>query len=115
MFRTPGSDQDSITFVASDGWATSSVTQVTIIVTPNPRSRTYTTDQDFMEGQLFTALEVTNGEVMLRSKIEAFHNIWVAVSSKGTIVRIDTDTGEIKGEYKSAPDGEPLNPSRTTR
>ena len=107
--------QDGFTFVVNDGMATSVVAQVSITVTPIPRSRTYTTDADFNEGQYFKSnLEVTNNQVILRSKLEAFHNIWVANSSKGTIIRIDTETGEIKGEYKSAPDGEPLNPSRTT-
>ncbi len=106
--------QDGFSFVATDGLATSAVALVSITVAPNPRSRTYTLNADFLQGQFFKALEVTNDELMLRSKAEAFNNLWVAVSTKGTIVRVDTDTGEIKGEYKSAPDGEPLSPSRTT-
>ena len=36
--------------------------------------------------------------------------MWVAVSSKGTVVKINTDTGEILGEYRTAPEGQPLNP-----
>jgi hypothetical protein len=36
------------------------------------------------------------------------------VSSHGTIVKVDTRTGEVLGEYRTAPEGQPLNPSRTT-
>ena len=38
----------------------------------------------------------------------------VACSERGTIVRIHTVTGEILGEYQTAPDGRDRNPSRTT-
>jgi hypothetical protein len=40
--------------------------------------------------------------------------MWVAVSSKGTIVKIDTETGAVLGEYRTAPNGQPTDPSRTT-
>jgi RHS repeat-associated protein len=113
---TPSSNffgADAFSFVASDGLLTSVPAPVTITITPLPRSRTWTLNADFLQGQL-SQVAATNDELMLGSRIEAFNNLWVAVSTKGTIVRIDTETGEIKGEYKSAPDGEPLNPSRTT-
>ncbi|MEA2000575.1 MAG: hypothetical protein U9N84_01610, partial [Actinomycetota bacterium] len=38
----------------------------------------------------------------------------VAASGRGTVVRVNTDTGEVVGEYRTAPDGRGLNPSRTT-
>ncbi|MES9901613.1 MAG: PASTA domain-containing protein, partial [Sedimenticola sp.] len=38
----------------------------------------------------------------------------MAASARGTIVKIDTNTGAIKGEYYSAPNGRGRNPSRTT-
>jgi RHS repeat-associated protein len=114
---TPGTNyfgSDVFTFTANDGQAASAEGQITINVSPRARSRTFTTDEDFSEGQFFKALLVSNDEVAMRSASEAFNNIWVAVSTKGTIVRIDTDTGEIKGEYRTAPEGQPLDPSRTT-
>ncbi len=40
--------------------------------------------------------------------------IVVACSGRGTVVRIDTRTGAVLGEYQSAPDGRGRNPSRTT-
>jgi streptogramin lyase len=36
------------------------------------------------------------------------------VSSKGTIVKIDTKTGQVLGEYFTSPNGQPRDPSRTT-
>ncbi|NQT17235.1 MAG: hypothetical protein HQ582_31060, partial [Planctomycetes bacterium] len=38
----------------------------------------------------------------------------VASSGLGTVVRVNTDTGEVVGEYRTAPAGRFLNPSRTT-
>ena len=43
-----------------------------------------------------------------------FNYIWVALSGRNTVARIDTDTGTVLGEYYSAPQGQPGNPSRTT-
>ncbi len=77
----------------------------------------FTHSADFLQGDLIN-LEVlpdsTNHHLKLIDKGEAFNFIWVAVSSKGTVVKIDTRTGEVLGEYKTAPDGMGTNPSRTT-
>ena len=43
-----------------------------------------------------------------------FESIWIALSGRGTIVRINTETGEILGEYWTSPSGLGKNPSRTT-
>lgn len=40
--------------------------------------------------------------------------LWVAVSGKGTVVKIDTETGLVVGEYWTSPDWQPKDPSRTT-
>jgi len=40
--------------------------------------------------------------------------IWIALSGRGTIAKVDTLTGAVLGEYKSAPDGRGKDPSRTT-
>lgn len=50
----------------------------------------------------------------LSDEMRPFNFLWVARSDNGTVVKINTDTDEIIGEYKTAPDGQPLNPSRTT-
>jgi hypothetical protein len=45
---------------------------------------------------------------------QIFPFVWVAVSTKGTVVKIDAESGAILGEYYSAPDGMGRDPSRTT-
>lgn len=50
----------------------------------------------------------------LSDEMKPFNFLWVARSEHGTVVKINTDTNEIIGEYKTAPEGQPLNPSRTT-
>jgi len=74
---------------------------------------TYTLTEHFEEG---SGINVTydNDQVELDNTTSAFNFIWVAASSRGTIVKIDTSTGVILGEYQSAPDTRWRNPSRTT-
>ena len=55
-----------------------------------------------------------NDQLQLNEAGEPFNFIWVAVSSKGTVVKMDTLTGAVLGEYRTAPQGRGLNPSRTT-
>lgn len=54
------------------------------------------------------------GKLQISEAVEAFNFVWVANSSKGTVVKINAGTGDIIGEYRTSPDGEPGNPSRTT-
>jgi streptogramin lyase len=53
-------------------------------------------------------------QLQLNEAAEPFNFIWVAVSTKGTVVKIDTNTGQVLGEYRSAPAGMGTDPSRTT-
>jgi len=78
--------------------------------------RTYTLDADFDEGTLVNVNHDSpnNDQLQLNEAPEPFPFIAVACSGRGTIVRINTVTGEILGEYWSAPDGRGRNPSRTT-
>lgn len=76
--------------------------------------RTYTDDADFDAGQLINVVHATPGQLQLDSTTKAFGFIWVAVSTKGTAVKIDTTTGKVLGEYRTAPQGQPTDPSRTT-
>ncbi len=79
-------------------------------------SVTYTTDADFDQGTLINVNHdaPNNDQLQLNDSGEAFSFIWVAASRRGTIVKIDTETGAILGEYQSAPNGRARNPSRTT-
>ncbi len=51
-------------------------------------------------------------EVALDPEAAAFRFIWVAASLRGTVVKIDTDTGEVVGEYWTAPVYDPERPSQ---
>ena len=74
---------------------------------------TYTTTEEFDLGDGVN-IDTASDLVTLDETQEAFEFIWVAASSRGTVVKIDTVTGEIIGEYWSAPQNRAKNPSRTT-
>ena len=78
---------------------------------PNPY--TYTTTADFELGTLINVVDDAD-QVQLDNTSSPFNFIWIAVSSKGTAVKIDTLTGNILGEYWTAPQDRPKDPSRTT-
>jgi hypothetical protein len=77
---------------------------------------TYTTDADVDQSTLVSVNHDApyNDQLQLDSPAEPFPFINVAASGRGTVVRVNTETGEIVGEYRTAPEGRGLNPSRTT-
>jgi streptogramin lyase len=79
---------------------------------------TYTTDTDFGPPAIsYNVVTVGTGVpayLQLDNTITPYDLIWVACSGRGTVVRIDVNSGAILGEYKTAPEGRALNPSRTT-
>jgi streptogramin lyase len=78
-------------------------------------SRTYTLDADFDEGTANNVVHSTPNQLQLDDTVTAFPFIWVALSARGTIAKIDTSTGQVKGEYATTSDGDDgHNPSRTT-
>jgi streptogramin lyase len=84
--------------------------------------KVYTLDGDFDEGLLINLnhdpkhdqLQLYDGDT------KPFPFINVAASARGTVIRAKTETdsygpeGTIMGEYKTAPEGRGLNPSRTS-
>jgi hypothetical protein len=76
----------------------------------------YTSDADFDRGTLASINHDApyNNQLQLDSQTKPFPFINVAASGRGTVVRTNTKTGEIVGEYRTAPEGRGLNPSRTT-
>ncbi len=97
------------------------------VMLPVPRvcgqSKTYTTTAHFDSAFLINSDGVddnADGELAIRTVPQTRPYIWVACSKRGTIVRIDTATHEVVGEYLTGPtnaNGTPLcgrNPSRTT-
>ncbi|WP_197043307.1 Vgb family protein [Saccharothrix sp. NRRL B-16314] len=76
----------------------------------------YTLDADFDQGVLQDVNHdaPNNDQLQLSRQSVFFPFVNVAASARGTMVRIDVDTGEIVGEWLSAPEGRGRNPSRTT-
>lgn len=111
-FNAPGTYVLRLT--ASDSQL-SAVDEATVVVNPQPfTSRTYTLDAEFDEGELFNVTHSTPNQLQLDSTTRSLNFIWVAVSTKGTVVKINTETGAIIGEYFTSPAGQPKDPSRTT-
>jgi PKD repeat protein len=77
---------------------------------------TYTLDADFELGTLLNVNHDApgNDQLQLNKQAKPFPFVYIANSGRGTAVRIDVDTGAIVGEYRTAPQGRSLNPSRTT-
>ena len=83
---------------------------------PSGNPSTYTLNTHFDEGTLVNVndTDVAN-QLQLNSVATPFDFIWIAVSSEGTVVKIDTLTGAVLGEYRTTPSSQGLgNPSRTT-
>ncbi len=93
----------------------------------NVISHTYTLDADFDEGALINVNHTApnNDQLQLDKNITTFPFIWIALSGRGTVVKVNTEVvtrpngtvipaGTVLGEYRSAPEGRGLNPSRTT-
>lgn len=77
---------------------------------------TYTTDADFDYGTLVNINhdDPSHNQLQLSKVTSTFPFIWIALSGRGTIAKVDIVTGKILGEYYSAPNGCGRNPSRTT-
>ncbi len=81
------------------------------------QTRTYTLDADFDEGVLVNVNHdaPNNNQLQMNAgALATFPFINVACSNRGTVMRINTDTGAIVGQYRVSPDGQAHNPSRTT-
>lgn len=76
--------------------------------------KTYETFEDFNGGNLIRLVVNQEGTLTLDEITKPFNFIWIANSSKGTVMKINTDTCEVVGEYYTSPAGQPKNPSRTT-
>ena len=79
-------------------------------------SQTYTSDIDFDKGTLANLNHDApySNQLQMNTENKPFPFIVVACSDRGTAVRINTETGEIIGEYWTSPDSREKNPSRTT-
>src|SRR6187399_2953822 len=84
------------------------------------QSRTYTLDSDFDEGVL---VSVNHAAVHDQLQLDTSGSgqvlpfVMVPTSVRGTVIRIDAVTGQVLGEYRTAPDEKGVlfrNPSRTS-
>lgn len=88
---------------------------MTPAVTAGSATLAYTTDADFAEGTSNNVANTVPGQLQLDDTVTAFPFIWVSLSARGTIAKIDTVTGQVKGEYSTTSDGDGAhNTSRTT-
>ena len=76
----------------------------------------FTTDADFDQGTLVNVNHDSpdGDQLQLNRETQPFPFVNVAASGRGTVVRIHAGTGEVVGEYRTAPQGRGLDPSRTT-
>jgi streptogramin lyase len=79
-------------------------------------ARTYTADSDFDTGNLNNLNHdaPNNNQLQLNQVTEPFPFVNIAASARGTMIRIDVNSGDILGEYFTAPGGMGRDPSRTT-
>jgi len=77
-------------------------------------TRTFTSDEDFNEGLLLSVNTSVSGSLRLDQPGQPLPFVYIPCSARGTVVRINVVTGEIVGEFASAPNGRGKDPSRTT-
>ena len=74
----------------------------------------YTNDSDFSEGLKLSVNTGISGSLRLDQPNQPLPFISIPCSGRGTLVRININTGEVVGEYLTAPADMKKNPSRTT-
>ncbi len=97
--------EDTFSFRVSDGFLNSDPAQIKITTQLQPRSRTYTTTEDFQSGALVSLKTDTPDELSNTVVLSSFDAVWIANSSRGTVIKIDPDTGRVLGEYRTKPIG----------
>ncbi|MGH7955602.1 MAG: Ig-like domain-containing protein, partial [Opitutaceae bacterium] len=95
---------DSFTFTANDGALNSAPATIQITTGLPPRSRTYTTTADFTAGVLTGISTSVPDQLSNKTILAAYDVVWVANSSKGTVVKLEPETGRVTGEFLTTPD-----------
>ena len=68
------------------------------------RSRTFTRNVDFEQGSLLNVnYYALPNALQLNSKITPYPYVNIACTARGTVARIDANTGQVIGEYRTAP------------
>ncbi len=110
-FTAPGTYV--LRLIGSDG-DLSARDEATVTVLPRAGSGTTLPGGNPVPGETLINVVRDGNQMRLDNTTRAFNFIWVAVSTKGTVVKLDTTTGQILGEYWTSPSGQPKDPSRTT-
>ncbi|MDX1953441.1 MAG: hypothetical protein SFY81_14785 [Verrucomicrobiota bacterium] len=76
-------------------------------------SKVFTANTDFNVG-LKVGLNSVSGSLRMTTAPGTSPHLTVACSGRNTVARIDTGTGRVVGEYRTAPPGIDSDPSRTT-
>ena len=71
----------------------------------------YTLDEHFDQGTLVSVHHDEHNQLQLSDPLRPFPYIWIAASNNDTIVKVDTLTGDVLGEYRSAPATRTNSPS----
>ncbi len=74
----------------------------------------FTTTSDFGGGVGISLNGDLVDEIGIDDTTSSFNFMWVAKSIAGTVLKVNTLTGEVVGEYRTHPSGMQGNPSRTT-
>jgi len=74
---------------------------------------TYSSDAEFDLGTAVDVNHEVSGQLQLNTWERRHSLVWVVKTGRNSIVRLDADTGEILGEYRTAPASHAGNPSRT--
>ncbi len=78
------------------------------------QEQTFTLDPDFDQGTLWQVNHAeAHDQLQLNARDLEFPFVWVVKTGRKTVVRIDANSGQILGEYRTAPDFRAGNPSRT--
>ena len=77
------------------------------------QSHTFTLDADFDSGVLAGVNHsAVSDQLQLDRTSSTFDFVWIANSQRGTLARLDAETGQVLGEYRTAPGVHGRNPSR---
>jgi uncharacterized repeat protein (TIGR01451 family) len=110
-FSAPGTYV--LQLIGSDGDLTST-SNVTVTVSASPGAIVGANGGNASSGGTMINLTQSPNQIALSNTTSPFNRVWIAVSSKGTVVKFDAVSGAILGEFWTAPEGQPMNPSRTT-
>ncbi len=94
---------DRFEYQITDGVSTSEVAMVVFNVTPFARSKTWTSSADFSSGTLTNLSQQIANQLEPAMDEKAFNYVWAPIHSSGTVLRLDSETGRVLGEYRTTP------------